>query len=121
MARVKNSPQSKRRRKKVLKEAKGFRGGSSKLYRSATEKLNKSLQYAYRDRRVKKRNFRALWITRIGIASKLHGLSYSKLIAGLKRANINIDRKILADLAVRAPKAFGEIVETVKAKRDETS
>lgn len=116
MARARNIPASRQRRKKVLKQAKGFEGAQSKLYRTATERVNRALQYAYRDRKVKKRDFRSLWITRIGIASKLNGLSYSKFINGLKQANINLDRKILSDLAIKAPQVFTAIVEQAKAK-----
>lgn len=110
MSRATNTPASRRRRKRVLKQAKGYRGAQSKLFRTAKERVARALQYAYRDRRVKKRDARSLWITRIGIASKLEGMSYSKLIAGLKKANIGLDRKILSDLAVRSPKVFSEIV-----------
>jgi len=116
MSRATNTPASRRRRKKILKKAKGYRGGQSKLFRTAVERVARALQFSYRDRRVKKREFRALWITRIGIASKLNGLSYSKLIAGLKKAKIAIDRKVLADLAVKAPKAFTDVVEKAKAQ-----
>lgn len=116
MSRARNNPASKARRKRILKAAKGFRGGQSKLIRQATERVNRSLQYAYRDRRVKKRDFRSLWITRIGIASKLNGLSYSKLIHGLKEAGITIDRKNLSDIAIKAPEAFKKIVDVAKAK-----
>ncbi len=116
MSRATNNVASKRRRKKVLKQAKGFSGANSRLFRTATEKVNRAMQYAYRDRRVKKRDFRALWITRIGIASKINGLSYSKLVSGLKKAGVILDRKILADLAVKAPKVFSEIVGIAKAK-----
>lgn len=116
MARAINNVASKKRRKKVLKEAKGYRGAQSKLFRSATERVSRALQYAYRDRRVKKRDFRALWITRIGIASSLQGVSYSKLINGLKKAGVALDRKVLADLAVRFPAAFNEVVAMAKSK-----
>lgn len=116
MSRATNNPASHRRRKKVLKQAKGFRGAQSKLFRTAKERVARALQYAYRDRRVKKRDFRALWITRIGIATKLHGLSYSKFINGLKKAEINLDRKVLADLAVTSPNAFKDLVEMAKSK-----
>ncbi|MBI2340542.1 MAG: 50S ribosomal protein L20 [Deltaproteobacteria bacterium] len=115
MSRATNTAASRRRRKKILKEAGGYRGGQSKLFRTAAERVARALQYAYRDRRVKKRDFRSLWITRIGIASKLQGLSYSRLIAGLKKANIAVDRKVLADLAVRAPQAFADVVAKAKA------
>ncbi len=116
MSRATNNVASHRRRKKILKEAKGFTGSQSKLFRSATERVSRALQYAYRDRRVKKRDFRALWITRIGIASKINGLSYSKFISGLKKAEVLLDRKILAELAVNFPQTFTEIVTLAKSK-----
>ncbi len=116
MSRVKRGTKARTRRKKVLKQAKGFRGGQSKLFRTAVEKVARALQFSYRDRRVKKRDFRALWITRIGSAAKLHGINYSRLIDGLKKANVAIDRKILADLAVRSPEAFKSVVDLAKSK-----
>ncbi len=115
MSRVKRGTKARARRKKILKAAKGFRGAHSKLFRTAVEKVNRSRVYAYRDRKVKKRDFRALWITRIGIASKINGLSYSRFIAGLKKANIELDRKILSDLAVNSPAVFKELIEKAKA------
>src|SRR5512135_2176932 len=115
MPRVKRGFKARRRRNKVLKLAKGFRGARSKLFRSATEAVDRALNYAFRDRRVKKRDFRALWITRINAASRLNGLSYSKLIHGLKKANVEIDRKVLADLAVSDPRGFTEITNLAKA------
>lgn len=114
MSRVKRSPQSRRRRKKILEQAKGFRGGSSKQYRMAHARVQKGLMYAYRDRRVKKRDFRALWITRVGIASKENGLSYSRFVAGLKKSQIALDRKILAELAVKAPQVFSAVVDRAR-------
>ncbi|KIE42496.1 50S ribosomal protein L20 [Geobacter anodireducens] len=116
MARVKRGFKARRRRNKVLKLAKGFRGARSKLFRSATEAVDRALNYAFRDRKVKKRDFRALWITRINAASRLNGLSYSKLIHGLRRARVEIDRKVLADLAVSDPKGFSEIATLAKAQ-----
>jgi len=116
MSRATNRIASRNRRKKILKKAKGYRGGQSKLFRTAVEKVARGLQFAFRDRRVKKRDFRALWITRIGIAAKENGLSYSKLISGLKKAQVNLDRKILADLAVNSPKSFAEVVSLAKSK-----
>ena len=98
MPRVKRGFKARQRRNKVLKLAKGYRGARSKLFRSATEAVDRALNYAFRDRRVKKRDFRALWITRINAAARTNGLSYSKLIYGLKTANVEIDRKVLADL-----------------------
>ncbi len=115
MPRVKRGFKARRRRNKVLKLAKGFRGARSKLFRSATEAVDRALNYAFRDRRVKKRDFRSLWITRINAASRLNGLSYSKFIFGLKKANIEIDRKVLADIAVSDPKGFSEIASLAKA------
>lgn len=116
MSRVKRGPKARRRRNKILAEAKGYRGGQSKLFRTATEKVNRALQFAFRDRRVKKRDFRSLWIIRIGIASKLNGLSYSKFISGLKKAGVTLDRKVLSELAISDPQAFTKIVELAKTK-----
>jgi len=115
MPRVKRGFKARRRRNKVLKLAKGYRGARSKLFRSATEAVDRALNYAFRDRRVKKRDFRSLWITRINAASRLNGLSYSKFIFGLKKANVQIDRKVLADIAVSDPKGFMEIAGLAKA------
>lgn len=115
MSRVKRGFKARRRRNKVLKLAKGYRGARSKLFRSATEAVDRALNYAFRDRRVKKRDFRALWITRINAASRLNGLSYSKFIFGLKKANVEIDRKVLANIAVSDPKGFTEIAGVAKA------
>jgi len=115
MSRVKRGFKARRRRNKVLKLAKGYRGARSKLFRSATEAVDRALNYAYRDRRVKKRDFRALWITRINAASRLNGLSYSRFIFGLKKANVEIDRKVLANIAVSDPKGFMEIAGVAKA------
>jgi large subunit ribosomal protein L20 len=116
MARVKRGFKARRRRNKVLKLAKGYRGARSKLFRSATEAVDRALNYAFRDRRVKKRDFRALWITRINAAARENGLSYSRLIHGLKQAGVALDRKIMADLAVNDPAAFGVIAETAKSR-----
>lgn len=115
MPRVKRGFKARQRRNKVLKLAKGYRGARSKLFRSATEAVDRALNYAFRDRRVKKRDFRGLWIARINAASRLNGLSYSKLIHGLKQARIEIDRKILADLAVSDPAGFTAIADQAKA------
>ncbi len=115
MPRVKRGFKARQRRNKVLKLAKGYRGARSKLFRSATEAVDRALNYAFRDRRVKKRDFRALWIARINAASRINGLAYSKLIHGLKVAQIEIDRKILADLAVTDPKGFTAIADRAKA------
>ena len=115
MPRVKGGFKSHRRHKKVLKMAKGYRGGRSKLYRSAVETVDRALNYAYRDRRVRKRDFRRLWIIRINAAARLHGLSYSRFIAGLTKAEVEVDRKILADIAVNDPAAFGKYTEIASA------
>ena len=115
MARVKRAVVAKAKHKKVLKKAKGYYGARSKLFKTAKQAVIKAGQYAYRDRRQRKRQFRALWIARINAAARLHGLSYSRLIHGLSRANVDIDRKVLADIAVRDPDAFGAIAEQAKA------
>ncbi len=114
MPRAKGGSKSRQRRKKIMKLAKGYVGGRGRLYRSARETVERALAFAYRDRRVKKRSFRGLWITRIGAAAKLNGISYSQLIKGLKQAGIELDRKILAELAVVDLPAFGQLVETAK-------
>jgi large subunit ribosomal protein L20 len=116
MPRSTNAPASRNRRRKVLKLAKGFRGGRHRLFRSAKGAVDHSGQYAYRDRRVRKRDFRKLWIARINAAARAHGLSYSRFIQGLKLADININRKMLADIAVHDQEAFGHIVEAAKNK-----
>ena len=116
MPRVKRGFKARRRRNKVLKLAKGYRGARSKLFRSATEAVDRALNYAYRDRKVKKRDFRALWIARINAASRDNGLSYSRLIHGLKLADVALDRKIMADLAVNDPAGFTVVVDAAKAK-----
>jgi large subunit ribosomal protein L20 len=115
MPRVKRGFKARQRRNKVLKLAKGYRGARSKLFRSATEAVDRALNYAFRDRRVKKRDFRALWITRINAAARINGLSYSKLIHGLKLAKVEVDRKVMADLAVTDPRGFAEIASLAKA------
>jgi large subunit ribosomal protein L20 len=115
MARVKRGNKRKERRKKILGLAKGFYGMKSKAHRIAKLAVDKSLGYAYRDRRQKKRQLRALWIVRINAAARLHGLSYSRLIAGLKAAGSDLDRKVLADLAVREPAAFATLAEAAKS------
>ncbi|MDE2886661.1 MAG: 50S ribosomal protein L20 [Gemmatimonadota bacterium] len=114
MPRTTNSVASRRRRKKVLKAARGYRGGRSKLYRTADDAVNRALSYAYRDRRQKKRNFRSLWIVRINAAARLNGLSYSSLISGLKKADISVDRKVLANLAVTDPAAFSALAQQAR-------
>ena len=118
MARVKRGVTTHARHKKVLKQSKGFVGRSSTNYRIALERLEKSLQYAYRDRRVKKREFRALWIQRINAAVREHGITYSRFIAGLKQTGIEMDRKVLAAIAFDDPTSFSEIVKAVQAVID---
>ena len=109
--RVKRGFKARQRRKKVLKQARGFRGGRSKLYRTAADALDKALMYAYRDRRVRKRDFRRLWITRINAAAHMNNLSYSKFINGLKLAGIQLDRKVLAELAISDPSGFAHVAK----------
>ena len=116
MPRVKTNVQRTKRRKKILKQAKGYRGGRHRLYIPAKETVERGLQFAYRDRRAKKRQFRKLWITRINAAAREHGLSYSRLIHGLKAADVEIDRKLLADLAVNDHVGFARLAETAKAQ-----
>jgi len=114
MARVKRGTKRRARRKKLLKHAKGFFLTKGKLYRSAKEAVNRSLRYTYRDRRTRKRDFRALWIQRIGAAARANGTTYSQLIHGLKVGGVEIDRKILADMAVRDAEGFAALVASVK-------
>ncbi len=109
--RVKGGFKSRRRRKKVLKLAKGFRGGRSKLFRTAADSVDKALMYAYRDRKARKRDFRKLWIARINAAARINDLSYSRFISGLKRANVELDRKVLAEMAVTDPAAFTQLAK----------
>ena len=111
MARVKRGVTAHARHKKILGRAKGYRGRSNNCFRIALEKVEKALQYAYRDRRVHKRNFRALWIQRINAAARLNGLTYAKFMHGLSVSGVALDRKVLADLAVREPEAFKGLVE----------
>lgn len=115
MARVKGATTTRRRHKKILKLAKGYFGGKSKLYRTANEAVMKSLQYAYIGRKLKKRDFRSLWITRISAAAQANGINYSRFINGLKKANIDLNRKVLAELAISDPAAFAAIAEKAKA------
>jgi len=115
MPRVKRGTKTRRRHKKLLKLAKGNVGGRRRGYRQARETVEKGLVYAYRDRKVRKRDFRSLWIVRINAAARLHGLSYSRFIEGLKRAGVDLDRKVLADLAVRDPGAFGDLARIAAA------
>ena len=114
MPRVKRGFKARRRRKGILKEAKGFRGGQSKLFKTATISVNRARMYAYRDRRNKKRDFRSLWIVRINAAARENGLSYSKFMGGLHKAGVELDRKILAEMAVHDPAAFSEVAQAVK-------
>ncbi len=116
MARVKRGNVARKRRKKILKLAKGFRGSHSRLFRSANQQVMKALRSAYRDRRRRKRDFRRLWIARINAAARLNGTSYSQLVGNLKKADILLNRKILAQLAVLDPEVFSKVAETAKAK-----
>ncbi len=118
MARVKRGVHGRKQRRTVLDRAKGFRGAHSRRYRIANESVMHALRYSYRDRRRRKSDFRRLWITRINAASRRHGLSYSRFINGLKRADIEVDRKVLADLAVRDPAAFSRLVDLAKGALD---
>jgi|TARA_R110002073_G_scaffold33115_1_gene99727 large subunit ribosomal protein L20 len=115
MPRVKRGVVAHRRHKKILKQAKGYYGARSRIFRVAKQAVTKAGQYAYRDRRQRKRQFRALWITRINAQSRANGLSYSRLINGLKKADIGLDRRVLADLAIHDKQAFAAIVEQAKA------
>jgi len=115
MTRVKRSVRTKARHKKILKQAKGYFGHKSKLFKVANQQVMKSLSYAYRDRRNKKREFRKLWITRINAAARLNGLSYSRFMNGLSRAQIALDRKVLADIAVKDPAGFTALCQKAKA------
>jgi large subunit ribosomal protein L20 len=116
MARVKGGFVARRRRKKVLKLARGYFGSKHRIFKTANQQVMKSLLYAYRDRRNKKRDFRRLWITRINAAARINGLSYSKLMHGLKLAEVSVNRKILADMAVNDAKAFSDIAGLAKTK-----
>ena len=109
--RVKRGYKAKNRRKKVLKLAKGYRGGRSKLYRTAADAVDKALMYAYRDRRARKRDFRRLWIARINAGARTNDLSYSKFMHGLRKANVELDRKVLAELAISDPTGFAKIAD----------
>jgi large subunit ribosomal protein L20 len=119
MPRATNSPASRKRRKRILDKAKGFRGSRSKLFRTAKDAVYKAQQWAYRDRKVRKRTFRGLWITRISAAARSNGLTYSRFMEGLKAADIDLDRKILADLAVHDEAAFKGLAETASAALEE--
>jgi large subunit ribosomal protein L20 len=115
MARVKRGVTTHARHKKILKLAKGYRGRAKNCFRVAIEKVEKALRYAYRDRRNKKREFRGLWIQRINAGARLYGLTYSKFMHGIKRAGIDIDRKVLADIAAREPDSFKALVDQAQA------
>ncbi|MDP2913543.1 MAG: 50S ribosomal protein L20 [Candidatus Omnitrophota bacterium] len=115
MSRVKHAVAGRKRRKRVLKAAEGQWGGRSRFYKRAKESVAKGMMYSYRDRKAKKRRFRVLWIARINAACRLHNISYSRFMNGLKKAKILIDRKILAELAVSDMKAFGKLIEAAKA------
>ena len=115
MPRVNHAVATKKRKKKVLKLAKGYWGGRSRLFRTAQEAVDRAQAYAYRDRRQRKRDFRRLWIARINAAARLNGMSYSQLVHGLDKAGIDLNRKILADLAVRDPSAFTAVVEQARS------
>ena len=116
MPRVKSNVVRLARKKKVMEAAKGYRGGRSKLWKAAKEAVERGWAYAYRDRKQKKRQFRRLWITRINAAAREHDLSYNRLMSGLKKAGVEINRKVLADLAVRDPAAFSKLTELAKAQ-----
>ena len=112
MSRVKRGFKARRRRNKVLKMARGYVGGRHRLFRTATEAVDRALAYAYRDRKARKRDFRRLWIVRINAATRLNGMSYSKFIGGLKKADVELDRKVLANMAIVDPNAFSQVVKT---------
>lgn len=115
MARVKKAINAKKKHKKILKLAKGYYGAKSKLYRPANQAVMKSLQYAYTGRKLRKRDFRKLWITRINAAARMNGMSYSTFINGLKKANIDVNRKMLSEMAIYDPQGFANLVEIAKA------
>ena len=115
MSRVKRGVTAHARHKKVLAMAKGYRGRNKNVFRVAVEKVEKGLQYAYRDRKAKKRNFRSLWIQRINAATRLHDMTYSRFISGLNKAGIELDRKVLADIALKEPANFAKLVEQAKS------
>ena len=115
MARVKRGVTTHARHKKIIRQAKGYRGRNKNVFRAAIERVEKGLQYAYRDRRARKRSFRGLWIQRINAGAREHGLTYSQFMNGIKRAGIEVDRKVLSDLAVREPAAFKTLTEKARA------
>lgn len=116
MSRVKGGSKTRNRHKKVLKLAKGYRGAKSRSFRAANEQVMHSLMYAYRDRRTRKRNFRRLWITRINAAARINGLSYSRFMNGLKVANVEVDRKMLSEMAVNDPEGFSKLANLAREK-----
>ena len=116
MPRVKRGVAARRRKNRILKQAKGYRGGRGNLLKSAREAVERGWRYAYRDRKQRKRQFRGLWIARINAAARQHDLSYSRLIHGLKQAGVEVDRKILAELAIADPKAFGDLARLAKSQ-----
>lgn len=115
MARVKRGVTARARHKKIVKQAKGYRGRNKNVFRAAVEKVEKGLQYAYRDRRMRKRSFRSLWIQRINAGARENGLTYSQFMNGLKRAGVEVDRKVLSDLAVREPDAFKSLADQAQS------
>jgi len=117
MSRVKRGVNARKKKKKVLKMAKGFFGARSRLLRTATEAVNKAMKYAFRDRRARKREFRQLWIARINAAARINNISYSRLVDGMKKTGIELDRKILAELAVNDPQGFAQVVTMAKGKQ----
>jgi large subunit ribosomal protein L20 len=117
MPRVKRSVTAKKKRRSILKRAKGFFGARSRLLRTATEAVNRAMKYAYRDRRVRKREFRQLWIARISAAARMQGISYSRLIAGMKKACVELDRKVLSDIAIHDPQGFAKVVSLAKGEQ----
>lgn len=117
MSRVKRGVNARKKRRKILKLAKGFFGARSRLIRTATEAVNKAMKYAYRDRRARKREFRQLWIARINAAARLNNITYSRLIDGMKKSGIELDRKILAELAVNDPQVFAQVVMAANGER----
>lgn len=117
MSRVKRGVTARKKRRKILKLAKGFFGARSRLLRTATEAVNKAMKYAYRDRRARKREFRQLWIARINAAARLNNISYSRLIDGMKKSGVVLDRKILAELAVNDPNGFAQVVVAAKGEQ----
>lgn len=117
MSRVKRSVTAKKKRRKILKLAKGYFGARSRLLRTATEAVDRAMKYAYRDRRVRKRDFRKLWIARINAAARMNGISYSRLIAGMKKACVELDRKVLSDIAIHDPQGFAKVVSLARGEQ----